>query len=362
MTKEEARQKIAELVAKYEKLTSAEVKKHNEEATKQGFILPLFKALGWDTEDSTNEVVPEEKASNGRVDYAFKINGVSQFYLEAKPLKADITNPEYIKKATEYAYYRGVTWAILTNFEEIHLINALEKKAFIELTAAKYLAEFDDLWLLSRESLEQGELKAKAFKYHALTPPSPIEELFRDLRQWRGELFGQLKGHNKNLSRSQIDEIIQKFFNRLIFIRTCEDKNIEDKRLIEAVHQWEKSGYKGELLNTVQAIFQQYNEWYDSELFSKHIADTDKVFVEGPTLQNVLQGMAKYPFDLIDADVLGAVYEQYLGFIAIESRRSRDNNCRLALPKIRLIKSSISKNTVRNRVFTIPPNLLPITS
>jgi len=45
MTKEEAKQKVARLVKKYENLSSAEIKKQNEEATKQGFILPLFKSL-----------------------------------------------------------------------------------------------------------------------------------------------------------------------------------------------------------------------------------------------------------------------------------------------------------------------------
>lgn len=320
MIKEEAKQKIAELVDKCQSLAS---KKYTEEATKQGFILPLFKALGWNTEDSIDEVVPEEKASNGRVDYAFKINGVSQFFLEAKSLKQDINDPDYIKQVTDYAYYKGVTWAVLTNFAELRILNAQEHKPFINLSCAQYISDFEDLWLLSREAFEQSLLIQKATKYGALTPPTPIEHLlYRDLRQWRGELSGQLQGHNKDLSRSQIDEIIQKFFNRLIFIRTCEDRGIENKEVLEAVRQWEKAGYKGELIDTVKSIFQQYIAWYDSELFSKHLVDTDKVFIEAQTVENVLRGMTKYPFDLIDADVLGAVYEQYLGFVAVENKES----------------------------------------
>ena len=53
--------------------------------------------------------------SKGRVDYAFKIKGVSRFYLEAKHLKADLNNAEYIKQAVTYAYNKGVTWAGLTS-------------------------------------------------------------------------------------------------------------------------------------------------------------------------------------------------------------------------------------------------------
>ena len=142
MIREEARQKITELVTKYEGLSSAEIKGFHEAKTKQGFIEPLFRALGWDFDD-TNEVAPEEKASNGRVDYAFKLHGVSQFYVEAKPLKADLTNPEYIKQAVTYAYNKGVTWVVLTDFEALRLFNAQANKPFLTLTYRDYSANFD---------------------------------------------------------------------------------------------------------------------------------------------------------------------------------------------------------------------------
>lgn len=155
MTKDEAKQKIAELVKKYEGLSARELNQysHNEEATKLNFIMPLFTALGWDFQNN-NEVTAEEKASNGRVDYAFKLKNVTQLCLEAKPLKADINSESYKKQAIDYAYYKAVTWAALTNFEELRLFNAQKKDNFITLTHDKYIQEFDDLWLFSKESFE----------------------------------------------------------------------------------------------------------------------------------------------------------------------------------------------------------------
>ena len=123
MTKDEAKQKIAELVKKYEALSPSAARAFNEANTKQGFILPLFGALGWDVNE-TKEVTMEEAASSGRVDFAFKLNGVAQFYLEAKKFNADLNNPEHMKQAVTYAYGNGVTWAVLTNFEELRLLNA----------------------------------------------------------------------------------------------------------------------------------------------------------------------------------------------------------------------------------------------
>ncbi|MCL4396786.1 hypothetical protein M1494_00350 [Candidatus Parvarchaeota archaeon] len=48
----------------------ARIKDYNEEVTKKDFILPLFKALGWDTENS-KEVSAEEAIKNKRVDYGY---------------------------------------------------------------------------------------------------------------------------------------------------------------------------------------------------------------------------------------------------------------------------------------------------
>ena len=65
MDKAKARSEIEKLVAKYNKVVEDNrVKKYNEEMTKKDFILPLFRALGWKVEDST-EVTAEEKISKG---------------------------------------------------------------------------------------------------------------------------------------------------------------------------------------------------------------------------------------------------------------------------------------------------------
>ena len=98
----------------------------------------MFRALGWDFEN-TNEVSPEENASNGRVDYAFKLNNVSQFYVEAKSLKADLNREDFVKQAVSYSYARGVTWAILTDFESLRVFNALQNKPFISLSYVDYV-------------------------------------------------------------------------------------------------------------------------------------------------------------------------------------------------------------------------------
>jgi adenine-specific DNA-methyltransferase len=341
MTKEEARQKIAELVKKFDGLTPKEIKATNEANTKQSFIIPMFRALGWDMDD-THEVALEESASSGRVDFAFKINDVAMFYLEAKKLNADINNPIHKKQAITYAYNKGVIWAVLTNFDELRVFNAQKDAAWITLKYSDFLANFDRLWLLSRESFEAGITNKQATLEGALPPLIPIEErLFKQLRAWRGNLFNQLYHFNKQVKPEQRDEVIEKLFNRLIFIRTAEDRHLEDLKLRAAVHQWENNTHKtgGELAAALNEIFVYYNGYYDSELFGKHLLDSPELNLDDYILAEILKGlyeipggMADYDFSIIDADVLGRVYEQYLGYVAkVEQEKAKEKQAQLGL-------------------------------
>lgn len=351
MTKEEARQEVAELVARYQSLDERSIRRYSEADTRRTFIEPLFGALGWDVY-SREEVAEEVKAAGGLADYVFKLHDVSQFYLEAKALRAELTKPEYVKQAITYAYNKGITWAVLTDFEGLQVYNAQTGRLFINLSYDNYLRDFDDLWLLSRESFLSNALNEKAEKYGALPPRLGVEQrLYNQLRQWREGLSSQLYHYNQNLSFSQIDEVIQRLFNRLIFIRTCEDRGIENRTLLSAVHEWRRIGGKGELIETLRTIFRYFDGYYDSDLFAHHL--TDEVFIESATIENILNGLyeipggiASYDFSLIDADVLGAVYEQYLGHVAtVVKQRAKEAQARmdLGLPQEPTIKITAKK-------------------
>jgi len=283
-------------------------------------------------------VSEEEKASRGRVDYVFKLQGVSRFYLEAKALRIDLNKQEFTKQVTTYAYNKGTTWAILSNFEDLRVFNAQTGQGCLSLAYSDYLSKLDDLWLLSRESFEKNALDAWAETHGVLPPRLGIEQrLYEQLRLWREELFTQLHHYNEKLTFIQIDEVIQRFFNRLIFIRTSEDRQIENRVLLGAVHEWRSSGRKGELIQVLQRIFHEFDGYYDSDLFALHLVD--QVYIESTTVENIITGLydiprtvASYDFSVIDADVLGAVYEQYLGHVAtIAKQRVQEAQARMNL-------------------------------
>src|SRR3989338_9245329 len=160
MTKEQAKLEIDGLIKKYEAVkTSGKIKRYSEEETKKDFIQPFFKALGWNVADS-NEVTAEESISGDRVDYGFYLNNRIKFYVEAKKLSVDIHNPDYAQQAIKYSWNKGVTWAVLTDFESLIVFNALSAertlggKRYFEVPYTEYLSRLDQLWQLSKQSFE----------------------------------------------------------------------------------------------------------------------------------------------------------------------------------------------------------------
>ena len=82
-TSELAYAEIEKLVKGFKALSASQRKSMSEMQTRLGYILPLFKSLGWDT-SNINEVSPEEKVSRGWVDFSFRIGNVPRFFLETK--------------------------------------------------------------------------------------------------------------------------------------------------------------------------------------------------------------------------------------------------------------------------------------
>ncbi|MDP3063363.1 MAG: N-6 DNA methylase, partial [Chloroflexota bacterium] len=307
---------------------------YNEANTKKDFIRPLFEALGWRFEGQ-DEVSEEHPVGSGRADYLFRIGGVSRFYLEAKSLRHDLASqPKWETQAVSYAYSKSISWAVLTNFKELWLFAASEhgRRPFINLTLNEYLTDFEKLWLLSKESLESGLLDAEARKLGVVPPSTPVERrLFQQLRVWREKLFTNIHGYRPDLNFAQVDETIQMLFNRLIFIRTCEDRALEDPVLMPMLRQHLDAHRRGRpLVEELRRAFRQFDGYYDSELFALHLVDQTEM--DDDLLEEVLKGLytvpggtAEYDFSAIDADILGRVYEMYLGHVAqVAARRHRE--------------------------------------
>lgn len=325
MNKAEAKQQIQKLVEKYQRIAEAgQIKSYNEAQTRNEFIEPLFEFLGWDMRNLSidNEVTTEENVSGGRVDLAFRFNNIPVFFLEAKAMKVDLDEWKWAEQAINYSWNKNVTWAVLTDFESVKIFNAeippksLSQNLFIEIDHKNFIDRFDQLWLLSKESFEQKLLDKEAQKWGKLTKRKQVgEKLFEDLMSWRILLTKDFKKQN-NLTDEELDEGVQRILDRLIFIRTAEDRKIEPNILIGIPRSGKTNQYK-QLIK----VFRDFDDGYNSKLFAPHYCEEWKA--SDKTISEVIKGLYttkdgyRYDFSVISADVLGGIYEQYLSFVQV---------------------------------------------
>lgn len=332
MSKDEAKSIITKLIEKYELVKNSNlISKYTEEETKKDFILPLFKALGWDV-DNKKEVTAEEHQSMGRVDYGFYLESWLKFYLEAKSLGSNLHKEEFANQAVRYSWNKGATWAILTDFEGIKVFNAqdiersLGDKLFFEIPYTQYLERFDQLWLLSKDSFQENLLDKEAEKFGKKFQKIAVTTLlYKDFDNCRQILTDNLSQWNDNLDKDLLDEGVQKLLDRLIFLRVAEDRNIEPPTLIPLIRDWENNGRKGRLYESMVKKFRELDLIYNSGLFSEHPFESwDEYSNATEKVINILygkKGYYEYDFKAMPADVLGTVYENYLGYRLNKSKK-----------------------------------------
>ncbi|MBM4056366.1 MAG: hypothetical protein FJ264_17175, partial [Planctomycetes bacterium] len=293
------------------------------------FILPMFQFLGWDIHNlHADEVTPEERISKGRVDWAFRIDGIPKFFLEAKALKVDLDVGKWAEQAINYSWNKGCTWAVLTDFEAIKVFNAdvstrnLKESLFFEIPVNEYLSRFDQLWLLSKEAFKEGLLDKEAEKWGKKVKRIPVgDKLFHDMMEWRNLLTKHFHIHNI-LEHEELDEGVQRILDRLVFIRVTEDRDIEPNILLSTIRIQPENRPLAKIL---AKIFRNFDEGYNSRLFAPHASEDWNI--DNKPFETVINGLYetddgyRYDFSAISSDVLGGIYEQYLGHILRQAKK-----------------------------------------
>ena len=106
--------------------------------------------------------------------------------------------------------------------------------------------------------------------------------------------------------------------NCLIFIRTAEDREVEENRLQSLVRMLKDKKQIQTLDREMAKIFRELDGVYNSELFAKHFSE--ELQIPPTDLEEIINGLyeknyTRYNFNALEADVLGTAYEQYLGHI-----------------------------------------------
>src|SRR6266849_842111 len=333
-TKESFAKVLEALVRKFDSdLQTYTSQGYGEAQARSHFITPFFKALGWDVENEAGvpyhlcEVWEEKGETEGRPDYTFRLNGQTNFFIQAKAPSSSLATPPSILQTKSYAWSsRDVLLAGLTHFEEFRFFDAslepderrlLDGQAF-HFQYTEYLDNLDLLWELSPQRVAAGSLDRflrrdrKSIRYRI-----PVDKRFLDeLTEWRRDLASNIHARNRDLDARALNDIVQRLLDRIVFIRIAEDRKvIESRQLWDIADLWEESGGRRDIMEFLVDLFSTINTDFNGEIFKPHPCENVKV--ESSPVARIIRRLyppkSPYRFDVIGAELLGSIYERYLG-------------------------------------------------
>jgi type I restriction-modification system DNA methylase subunit/predicted type IV restriction endonuclease len=314
----------------------------NEAQLRIDFLNPFFEALGWDMAnkqgfaEAYKEVVHEDTVKVGAAtkapDYSFRIGGQRKFFVEAKKpfvnIKEDIDPAFQLRR---YAWSAKLPLSILTDFEEFSVYDCrvkpvkTDKASVCRLLYIRY-DEYEARWVeiagkFSKDAINKGSFDKFAADSKRGRGTTEVDDAFlSEIEGWRDLLARNIAIRNEKLSNRELNFAVQRTIDRLIFLRICEDRAIEDYGRLLA-HLNGENIYK-----RLCTLFHEADDKYNSGLFhfreEKRREETPdditlKLDIDDKVLKEIIENLyypdCPYEFSVLPADILGQVYEQFLG-------------------------------------------------
>jgi type I restriction-modification system DNA methylase subunit len=178
----------------------------------------------------------------------------------------------------------------------------------------QYLASFEEIYnLLSKEAVLKGSFDKFAESEKQKRGTTEVDaEFLKEIESWREVLAKNIAIKNPKLSVRELNYAVQLTIDRIIFLRMCEDRGIEKYGQIQTLLNGANTYHR------LREIFYNADDKYNSGLFDFR---TDRLTPELKIDDNPLKEIFKnlyypdspYEFSVLGADILGQVYEQFLG-------------------------------------------------
>ena len=325
---------IKDLVKKYHSDREAYLKAdYNETQLRTDFLDPLFEMLGWDIKNSTGkptnerEVLVEEglkadaSSNTKKPDYTFRLFSERKFFLEAKKPNVKIESAnEPAKQIRRYGFTAKLKISVLSNFEYLAIYDCSQKvekddavtKSRINLYHyTEYESAFEDIKKqLSNQAVYSGEFDETWKKIEEQLKLSSVDDLFlAQINEWRILLGKEIYSHKSELSIEELNDIVQSYINSIIFLRVCEDRNLETYKTL--LNFAEKNDFAS-LIKKFKEADKKYNAGlFNQPLTDKVISDSSSAFWE--IIKDLYFPESTYSFSVFASDVLGNIYEIFLG-------------------------------------------------
>ena len=335
---------IADLVDRFNRNIDAYRQgKYNETLVRREFIDPMFAALGWDIDNQAGyaeaykDVIHEDAIKIGgstkAPDYCFRIGGTRKFFVEAKKPSVNIAqdiSPAY--QLRRYGWSAKLPLSILTDFEEFAVYDCrIRPKQGDKASTARtkyftfdnYVEQWDEISaIFAKESVLQGSFDKYATGHKKRGTAEVDAEFLKEIEKWRAALARNIARKNPALGVREINFAVQRTIDRIIFLRMCEDRGAEQyggfQPLMNGIDVY------GRLMQMFRAADDRYNSGlfhFNDERGRDHSPDTltPQLKIDDKVLKEIFKGLyypdSPYEFSVLPADILGNVYEQFLGSV-----------------------------------------------
>jgi type I restriction-modification system DNA methylase subunit/predicted type IV restriction endonuclease len=316
--------------------------KYNEAQLRLEFVNPMFEALGWDVynkkgyAEAYKDVVHEDAIKVGGAtkapDYSFRIGGARKFFLETKKPTVNIKeDPVPAFQLRRYAWSAKLPLSILTDFEELAVYDCRIKPApgdkpatgrIMYVNYREYPEKWDEIAnVFSREAILKGSFDRFVESEKKKRGTATVDDAFlSEIELWRDTLARNIALRNPGLTERDINFAVQLTIDRIIFLRICEDRGIEDYGRLQALINGEH------VYKRMFELFYRADEKYNSGLFhfqpekgrpSAPDELTPDLQIDDKVLKDIFKGLyypeSPYEFSVLPVDILGHVYERFLG-------------------------------------------------
>jgi predicted type IV restriction endonuclease len=326
---------VLELIERFERnLDHYKQPAYKETQARVEFIDPFFEALGWDVRnvqgrgEHDKDVIHEDAIRVGgkmlAPDYSFRVGRARKFFLEAKKpavsLKGDV-GPAY--QLRRYSWSVKLPLGVLTDFEEFAVYDCRQRpkptdKAavgrLLYVTFDQYRDRWDEIYdVFAKEAVQRGSFDRYAQQTKAKRGTSEVDaELLKEIEGWRDVLARNIALRNGALSVHELNFCVQRTIDRIIFLRMCEDRGIEEYGQLLALtngpHVYARLG------EYYRRADKRYNAGlfdFSTDTLTRSLVIDDKALK--PILTSLYYPQCPYEFSVLPVEILGQVYEQFLG-------------------------------------------------